>query len=165
MPTEVGGYSHQFIGFGKNTGFWNREWIRAPRLAAFKQMAPTVNLSKNLWFNGSIIPAIPIRETKNGQAQTTLASLVRFHIPKKVSLRPFVLCVNSNFVKFQNFFTDIIAAVTDEGEILQNTTHRHKHYFQSFLKYFFHPPFSTNSPMPKTQQCLHNHLKQKTLSS
>jgi hypothetical protein len=97
-------------------------------------MAPTVNLSKNFRFNGSIIPAIPIRETKNGQAQLTFALLVRFHQPKNTILWAFESLVNPKFLKISKFFHDHLAAGSDKGRDTTEYDARTQALFSKFFK-------------------------------
>jgi len=95
---------------GKTPDSKNRERIRVPRLAALKQMALTVNLSKNLEQQVYNSCYSLQGNKKRPSFERLMSSLVRFHQPKSVSLRPFWLRVNSIFQRFEKFFTDTFAA-------------------------------------------------------
>ena len=63
----------------------------------------------------SIIPDISIRETKNGQAQTTESSLVRIPSTQKCQLKALWVRRQSKFRKKSKNFTDRRTALSDKG--------------------------------------------------
>ncbi|MHC5183646.1 MAG: hypothetical protein ACYSPI_05160, partial [Planctomycetota bacterium] len=82
----------------------------------------------------SIIPDISIRETKNGQAQTTESLLVRIPSTQECQLKAFLARSQSKFRKKSKIFTDRRTALSDKGTDTTDSAPRIQVLFPKFLK-------------------------------